>query len=124
MSKEKVYMVCDRHNAKAAECGAWDVGVEHMGSCSGRILREDGSEIGSHSSSSFGWLRLDLARKLPDPSAVEIVDLIGQPVPERFSLAAEAFRAAFPPGPKPIVATNLDVIAQAVLNEKETENGK
>jgi len=35
----------------------------------------------------------------------------------------EAFRAAFPPGPKPIVATNLDVIAQAVLNEEETENG-
>ena len=37
---------------------------------------------------------------------------------------AQAFRAAFPPGPAPIVATNLDVIAQAVLNEKETENDK
>jgi len=135
MSKEKVYMVCDRHNAKAAECGAWDVGVEHMGSCSGRILREDGSEIGAHSSSSFGWLRLDLARKLPDPSAVEIVDLIGQPVPERFSLAAEAFRAAFPPGPANTCPANMaDLLSrmdpaklrEAVeqINEKEAENGR
>jgi hypothetical protein len=116
MSKEKVYMVCDRHNAKAAECGAWDVGVEHMGSCSGRILREDGSEIGSHSSSSFGWLRLDLARKLPDPSA-------------------EAFRAAFPPGPANTSPANMaDLLSrmdpaklrEAVeqINEKETENGR
>jgi len=82
---EKVCMVCDRFDARAAECGAWNVGVEHMGNCSGRILREDGSEIGAHSSSSFGWLREDLAWKLDDPAKYEIVDLIGDPVPDRFA---------------------------------------
>jgi hypothetical protein len=45
-------------------------------------------------------------------------------MPEPTETPEEAFRSAFPPGPAPIVATNLDVIAQAVLNEKETENGK
>ena len=83
--KEKVYMVCDYTDKKAAEINeAWNVGVEYMGNCGGRILREDGSVIGSHHSSSFGWLRNDLQRKLDDAEKYEIVDLIGQPVPERF----------------------------------------
>jgi len=82
---ETVYMVCDYTDEKAAEISeALNVGVEYMGSCGGRILREDGSEIGSHHSSSFGWLRSDLKSKLDDPSKYEIVDLIGKEVPERF----------------------------------------
>ena len=85
---EKVYMVCDAHDAMAAKCGAWETNVENMGSCRGRILREDGTEIGRHSSGSFGWLRLDLQSKLEDPSKYEIVDLIGQEVPDRFRMSA------------------------------------
>lgn len=83
--KEKVYMVCDETDAMAAAIeGAPDIGIEFMGSCRGRILRADGSEIGRHFSSSFGWLRSDLKRTLDDPDKYEIIDLIGQDVPERF----------------------------------------
>ena len=88
---EKVYMVCDYTDSKAASIsGAPNIGIEHMGNCGGRILREDGSEIGHHHSSSFGWLRADLRSKLNDQSKYEVVDLIGQPVPERFQRAAHA----------------------------------
>jgi hypothetical protein len=82
---EKVYLVCDKYDRKASlidDCP--DIGVEFMGNCRGRILREDGSEIGRHSSSSFGWLRFDLKRKLEDPTKYEIIDLIREPVPDRF----------------------------------------
>lgn len=86
---ERVYMVCDSHDEKAASIdGAPNVGIEFLGNCSGRILRDDGSEIGCHYSSTFGWLREDLKSKLDDPSKYEIVDLIGQPVPERFQKRA------------------------------------
>ena len=86
---ERVYMVCDYTDSTAASIsGALNIGVEYMGNCGGRILREDGSEIGCHNSSSFGWLREDLRSKLDDPRKYEIVDLIGQPVPERFQRAA------------------------------------
>ena len=83
--KEKVYMVCDWHDGKA-EGEAWNIGVEYMGNCSGRILKEDGSLIGDHHSSTFGWLRSDLKRKLDNPSNYEIIDLIEQEVPEKFRL--------------------------------------
>lgn len=83
--KQRVYMVCDWTDARAqAIDGAPDIGVEYMGNCGGRILREDGSELGHHWSSSFGWLRRDLLEKLDDPARYEVIDLIGQPVPERF----------------------------------------
>jgi hypothetical protein len=86
---ERVYMVCDYTDDKAAGInGALDIGVEYMGRCGGRILREDGSEIGRHHSSSFGWLREDLQRHLDDPEKYEVIDLIGQPVPDKFQLAA------------------------------------
>ena len=82
---EKVYMVCDYTDEKARSIdGCPNVGVEFLGNCGGRILREDGTIIGQHHSSSFGWLRSDLKRKLDNPDNYEIVDLIGQVVPERF----------------------------------------
>lgn len=85
---EKVYMVCDYTDSKASAIeGTPNVGVEYMGNCGGRILREDGSEIGRHHSSSFGWLRSDLRSKLNDQSKYEVVDLIGQPVPDQFKRA-------------------------------------
>lgn len=85
MKKEKVYMVCDVTDGKAASMsGCPDVGVEYLGSCSGRILTEAAVEIGRHHSSTFGFLRADLKRKLDDPEKYEIIDLIGQPVPARF----------------------------------------
>ncbi len=85
---EKVYLVCDYTDSKAASINdALNVGVEHMGDCGGRILREDGSMIGQHHSSSFGWLRADLKHYLDDPNRYEVIDLIGQPVPERFQRA-------------------------------------
>lgn len=83
---EKVYMVCDYTDSKASAIdGTPHIGVEYMGNCGGRILREDGSEIGRHHSSSFGWLRSDLRSKLDVPSNYEIVDLIGQAVPDRWA---------------------------------------
>lgn len=81
---KKVYMVCDCFDEKAQKLGALNIGVEHMGSCSGRILHENGEEIGRHSSSSFGWLRVDLKAKIDDPTKYEIIDLIGEPVPDKF----------------------------------------
>lgn len=82
---EKVYMVCDYTDERAASIlGSPNIGVEFMGDCGGRILKEDGTEIGRHHSSSFGWLRSDLKSKLDDPSKYDIIDLIGQDVPERF----------------------------------------
>ncbi len=84
---EKIYMVCDYSDKKAeAISGSPNIKVEFMGNCSGRILREDGSEIGRHHSSSFGWLRNDLQRKLDNIEDYEIIDLIGQAVPEKFQL--------------------------------------
>jgi hypothetical protein len=82
---EKVYMVCDYTDERASSIsGTPNIGVEYMGDCGGRILKEDGTEIGRHHSSSFGWLRSDLKSKLDDPSKYEIIDLIGQEVPDRF----------------------------------------
>lgn len=80
---EKVYMVSDWNDGKV-DLPALNIGIEFMGNCTGRILREDGTEIGRHHSSSFGWLRQDLMRKLEYPSKYEVIDLIGQEVPERF----------------------------------------
>lgn len=51
--KEKVYLVCDFQEGNV-DMGARDSGVEYMGTCIGRILKEDGTEIGSHCSSSYG----------------------------------------------------------------------
>lgn len=83
--KIKVYMVCDYTDDRAAEIsGCPNIGVEFMGNCAGRILWEDGTVIGAHYSSSFGWLRNDLKNKLDNPSKYEIIDLIGQPLPDIF----------------------------------------
>lgn len=83
----KFYMVCDYTDDKAASIsGTPNIGVEYMGNCGGRILHEDGTEMGRHHSSSFGFLRSDLASKIDRSQPHEIVDLVGQPVPERFSL--------------------------------------
>ena len=87
--KEKVFMVCDWHDGKAFG-GAWNIGIEYMGNCTGRILKEDGTEIGRHHSSTFGWLRIDLRSKLDDPNKYEIIDLIEQEVPEQFRLKQDA----------------------------------
>lgn len=83
--KEKVYIVCDYTDEKAMSIkGSPNIGVEHMGDCGGRILKEDGAEIGRHHSSSIGWLRKDLLEKLDDPSKYEVIDLIGKNVPNKF----------------------------------------
>ena len=82
---EKVYMLSDYFDEKAKSInGAQNIGVQHMGKCGGRIVKEDGTIIGSHHSSSFGWLRADLKSKLDDQSKYEIIDLIGEPIPDRF----------------------------------------
>ena len=84
---KKVYMVCDYTDDKASSINsAPNVGVEFMGNCSGRLLNEEGEELGAHHSSSFGWLRDDLKSKLDSPSEYEIIDLIGKEVPVRFKL--------------------------------------
>jgi len=91
MPKEKLYMICDFSDKKAAEIdGTPNVGVEFMGNCSGRIVSESGDVIARHFSSSYGWLRADLKyqlRKL-DPNSYELIDLIGLDVLERFKKGA------------------------------------
>lgn len=82
---EKVYIVCDYASGNV-QVGAMNIGVEYMGDCGGRILKEDATEIGRHHSSTFGWLRSDLRSKLDNPSNYEIIDLIGQEVPDKFAL--------------------------------------
>ena len=82
---KKAYMVCDYTDKKAASINTTpNIGVEYMGRCGGRIMNEDGSEIGRHHSSSFGWLREDLKSKLDNPDEYKIIDLIGQETPKRF----------------------------------------
>ena len=82
---KKAYMVCDYTDDKASGI-LWtpNVGVELLGKCGGRILEEDGTEIARHNSSTFGFLRMDLRYLLRDPNKYEVIDLIGQEVPEKF----------------------------------------
>ena len=85
MAKPKVYLLCDWSDEKARrDNGTPNCGVEFLGNCHGRVVAENGSVLGQHYSSTAGWLRSDLIGYLEDPSAYEIVDLIGQDVPERF----------------------------------------
>ena len=53
------------------------------------LVKEDGTEIGRHYSSTYGWLRWDLIRKLDDPANYEIIDLIEKEVPEQFRLTQD-----------------------------------
>jgi len=47
MNMEKVYLVCDYTDEKAAKIDCCpNIGVEYMGNCGGRIVREDGTVIG------------------------------------------------------------------------------
>lgn len=88
MTKETVYIVCDYCDNTASDIDSTpNVGVEYLGNCGGRILREDGSEIGRHHSSTIGWLRHDLKSKLDDPNKYHIIDFIGKPMPEKFKYA-------------------------------------
>lgn len=83
---KKVYMVCDYSDDRAGrirDCP--DIGVEYMGLCSGRILSESGMVMGSHTSSSIGWLRHDLIAKLDNPDSYLVIDLIDEETPERFT---------------------------------------
>jgi hypothetical protein len=83
--KERVYMVMDWADKKATEIkGCPNIGVEYLGNCNGRIIRESGEMIGYHFSSTLDFLRYDLTNKLDNPEEYEIVDLIGQECPERF----------------------------------------
>jgi len=82
MSKPKAYMICTHTDAIASSMdSAPNIGVEFMGNCSGEIVDESGKVLGRHFSSSFGWLRLDLASKVSHAD-YDIVDLIGKEIPE------------------------------------------
>lgn len=85
MEKEKVYLLCDGYKGNVY-CGAANIGIEYMGDCWGRIVKEDGTLIGSHYSSSFGWLRSDLLNKLDNPENYEVIDFLHFVVPEKFKL--------------------------------------
>jgi hypothetical protein len=75
--KEKLYMVCDYVDGKAIVIeGCPNVGVEHLGSCGGRLLREDGTEVGFHHSSTLDFLRSDLRAKVDNPDDYEFVDCL------------------------------------------------
>lgn len=70
--RERVYLVSDGRRDN------W------TGDYWGRVVREDGSLIGGHVSSTLAWLRRDLLAHLDDPDKYEVVDLIGEPIPDRF----------------------------------------
>lgn len=84
MEKPKAYMVCDYRDGNYNQA-ANNIGVEFMGNCSGRILAEDGTELGSHFSSSYGWLRTDLLSKI-NLNDWNVIDLIEQECPDRFNI--------------------------------------
>lgn len=83
----KVYLLCDRADDKAlAMDDAPECGVDLLGSCTGRIVTEEGEELGRPLSSTIGWLRSDLMSKLEPDHGYEIIDLLREEVPERFAL--------------------------------------
>jgi len=86
MYKETVYMVCDSYDEKAKGIQYPNEGVEHLGTCRGRLLTENGDVINSHVSSTFDLLRQDLARSITASHYI-VIDLIGHPVPKRFRLS-------------------------------------
>lgn len=74
MVKPKVYMI------------AWSWSSnDGRGDCQGSLLDSDGNILGSHYSSSFGWLRNDLRCKVSNPDDYEFVDLIGKEVPDELA---------------------------------------
>lgn len=50
----------------------------------GRILKEDGTLIDYHYSSSPSCLRDDLLKKLDNADDYEVINWIGRPIPEKF----------------------------------------
>lgn len=80
---ETIYLICDYSDKKAEMIqGCPNTGVEYLGKCRGRIVKDNGDLIGRHSSSTLDFLRADLLAKLDDPSKYEIIDLIGKDIPE------------------------------------------
>ena len=83
MDKPKLYMVCDFRKGNYNQ-GANNIGIEFMGDCGGRLLDEEGKQLGEHWSSSNGWLRKDLRSKVENPNDYEFIDLIDEECPIRF----------------------------------------
>lgn len=76
---KKVYLICDSvYNPKDTYVSDWSSTVEYHKMCHGRVVDENGIMLGQHCSSSFSFLRRDLASKV-NRAEVEIVDLIGKP---------------------------------------------
>lgn len=55
----------------------------------GRALAEDGTELGRHYSRSVASMRADLRHKVPNIENYQVIDLIGQEVPERFRIEGQ-----------------------------------
>ena len=88
MQKEimkKAYMICDTMDDRANSDDMPRIGIEHLGSCRGRIVDAEGNVLYCQTSSTLGFLRLDLPRGI-SLSEYEIVDLIGKDIPEKFRL--------------------------------------
>lgn len=75
MNKPKVYLVSDMPEY-----------TEGLVYTQGRILKEDGTVLGSHISSDYRWLLTDLLLKLDNIADYDIVNLIGKKVPARFQI--------------------------------------
>jgi len=86
-NKQKVYIVCDSCNGIIDTYEEFNVDfIDYLNRCDGRILTENGSLIGKHTSNSIRCLRKDLKEKLDDQSKYEIIDLIGKHVDAKFRL--------------------------------------
>lgn len=73
--KPKLYLLCDSVD-----------NTGHGSIYSGRIVKEDGSEVGRHTSSSLDFLRMDLKNKIYMKEKYEIIDLINE---EEFKIKEE-----------------------------------
>lgn len=81
----KVYLICDESDNKARTIeGTPNCGVEYLGRCKGRILLEDGTELGRHNSSTIDYLRQDLLSKLGIDHTYKVIDCLRLEVPHRF----------------------------------------
>lgn len=80
MSKPKLFLRCTSTDRRATMInGCLNVGIEHLGNCTGEIRDENGNVVSAHYSSTLGWLRHDLLREI-DQDQYDVIDMISQDV--------------------------------------------
>lgn len=83
--KELLYLILTFTDEKAKKWGFLcpNLGIEYLGNCAGIIVNYNGLILGSHYSSTFGFLTMDLLSKIKHIKDFEIINLIGKEVPAK-----------------------------------------